>query len=486
MAAAKRIAILPSNRPSFKVMAALADYFHTQTDLDPFLVTGQEKIKGYLGELTSVEVFLLGERPPAPKAVAPPPPHPPKSPSRIKKVYRLLPRRLRDLPHRLRAVWRPYWAKTILHDYQREKARFRGYLQQADTLFKQQAPLALVCISDRHGNYELAIVEAAYRRNIPIIAFPHALSYPAAIASKRVGVAEYDQNAAGYGWLKRYIRWRYPGQWFAVAGTSVLYYPPLLTLVFAALELLPAQPWVIGGGRAWRVCLPGEETRQNYINWGIAAHKLVVTGMVEHDELYEAHQQRASTRAKLAARYGFSEHDKVIIYAVPPLAEHYGDHAERYWAGIETVLAVLQQTGAAVLVSLHPKSDPAQYAERCQRYGAVLLGERLRDVLPIADVMVNNYSSTVDWGVLLRMPTIIADFSLPEGVSFPDFHQPALWIAESAAALQQYLHDIFSQTPRYQDYMQKQAVVVAAKAPFDGRAKQNLYDLVSSLAPHVS
>jgi hypothetical protein len=151
---------------------------------------------------------------------------------------------------------------------------------------------------------------------------------------------------------------------------------------------------------------------------------------------------------------------------------------DRHWEEIRFLAKAQVASGAAVLLSLHPKSDPAAYRFLEEETGARLLEEPLRDVLAAADVFVGTYSSTVRWAVLLAIPTVVVDFY---GFDYDIYdHFPGVVKVTEKAALEPLLRRLVQNPEDARALREGQRRAAGRVAPFDGRACHRLIDLVAA------
>jgi hypothetical protein len=80
-----------------------------------------------------------------------------------------------------------------------------------------------------------------------------------------------------------------------------------------------------------------------------------------------------------------------------------------HWRATDELFAALASSGAAALLSLHPKSNREDYAKAAGRHGLAILDEPLSAVLPAADLLVATFSSTVRWAIGLGIPAFVVD-----------------------------------------------------------------------------
>ena len=168
-------------------------------------------------------------------------------------------------------------------------------------------------------------------------------------------------------------------------------------------------PWSYGGGLTDYAAVFGEVDRDRCVADGVPAGKLVVTGQCSLAALHRRARQRPRIRAAVMRRYGFDPARRLVVLAMPQHAEHGLRPWPQHHAESARRLADLAATGAAVLVSLHPRSKREDYAPIAAAHGAVLAEERLIEMLPAADLFVAAHSSTERWSVVLRDPTLILD-----------------------------------------------------------------------------
>ncbi|EPY00517.1 hypothetical protein K678_15736 [Magnetospirillum fulvum MGU-K5] len=156
---------------------------------------------------------------------------------------------------------------------------------------------------------------------------------------------------------------------------------------------------------------------------------------------------------------------------------------DEHIANTRALFAAMSDTGAEVLLSLHPKSRPETYRDEADIVGAHILVEPLRDVLPLADIFVSTYSSTVRWAAMLGIATIIADFT---GLNYRMYdHLTSLSVVRDQADLKKVL------TSLVRDDTSRGAVAAALREDasligvLDGQACRRIYAIALSLCGQV-
>ena len=318
-------------------------------------------------------------------------------------------------------------------------------LFRAKRAIARHAPDAALIFDDRIARPDLVLRKAAKSRGIPVALVPFAVSSFEADVFVRRHNSAHRVEVPPWRSLKRWIVRRWPDQVHAdPQGGSLLFFGPFDTLVLAACGMLPARPWVLGGSDPDVICAASVRHRSYLLSGGVAAERIVVTGQPSLDRLATAASQRARLRTDLVTRYRLPTDGPFVVCAVPQYAEHGMASWSEHKVLTEDLFAALGACGAAVLLSLHPKSRRDTYADAAARYGLKILEERLAAALPAADLLVGTFSSTVAWAVGLGIPAMVVDsirsgyqlYRDIEGVLVVDSH------AELGAELARFVGDI--------------------------------------------
>jgi hypothetical protein len=343
-------------------------------------------------------------------------------------------------------------------------------------LFEKVDPAAVLLADERRVGLYGGMLHAARRRGRLTMVIPYALSDLPDMVLPRKDKPDHYVDRRPYRLIKAWIRRRHPDQVYESEVGPLLFYPAVETLVLASLGILPPKPWVIGGGWADVVGLIGEADRRRFVEQGAPPQKMIVTGQPSLDVLYETWQRKDDLCQRLAVDYGLDGDKPFVVFAVPQLGEHKITGWEEHWAANMAVTETLAATGANVLLSLHPRSDPEQYAFLEDRFGVHILREPLSEALPAADIFVATYSSTVRWAVLLRIPAIVVDYGW-FGYTFFDHFEGVIKVndhAKLAPVLKKMLGDL----AYYERLQALQADTSQEITMFDGQAVRRIVDLI--------
>jgi hypothetical protein len=366
-------------------------------------------------------------------------------------------------------------AKALLlrNDVTRALLLLRGLL--ADRLklrriLTADPPDAVVVYDDRRTRPDLVLRQAAAERGIPVAMVPFAVSSLESDILARRDKPILCLEARPWRRLKRFVARRWPGQVARADGRALLFFEPLETCVLALLGILPARPWVIGGSDPEVVCALGEDHRDYLLAGGVAPERIVVTGQPSLDTVGQT--APAALKKRLIESYHLAPDALVAVCAVPQYGEHHMASWERHWQLTDELFSALAASGAAVLLSLHPKSRRSDYAPVAARHGLALLDERLSEVLPAADLLVATFSSTVRWAIGLGIPAFVVDAVRTDYRLYGDL--PGTTILADHASLAEELRRFFTDPAERARHIAAAATGASRVGRLDGRAGERV------------
>jgi UDP-N-acetylglucosamine 2-epimerase len=222
----------------------------------------------------------------------------------------------------------------------------------------------------------------------------------------------------------------------------------------------------------------GEEDRMEHVNRGMPREKIMITGLPSHDQLYRARRQSSELRASLTSQYNLDPARKMVVCALPYHAKQHHPRWESYWGEVEFLVATLAGTGANVLLSLHPKTEPKSCLGLESKFGVHVLRQPMNEILPVADLLVASFSSTVRWAVLMGIPVLVFDFYRQRFNTYQNF-EGVITVMEKADLPPQ-LHRLLDDEDYYRKICQGQMKAAARMANFDGESTQRIVKLLSS------
>lgn len=365
-------------------------------------------------------------------------------------------------------------------------ATLRGLItgQRALARLRQLYPVeAIVVADDRSLGWEYGVLLSGRRLGIRSIGVPFALSDPDADWLVRDGKPKYDP-AAGWGleqWLKRYVRKYYNKNIRSKGGKERMF----LTAGQAWVQMMAggmfSQPWAYGGGFTDVAAVFGAFDRRKQISLGAPEDKLVVTGQSSMDLLYRSSRRAAQIRDELSRMYGLAPDRPIIICAVPQHLEHGLLAADDHWALVDRLLSELAATGANIVLSLHPRSKPADYKSFAAAHGAVIAQQPLIEIIAAGDLFVAAMSSTVRWAILLRIPAIVLDDFAMGGDSM--FEGSGVCFLQQRDRLAETARDLLSNADAINEMKRRLDLQSPDLDPFDGHNAARVAELITAGTP---
>lgn len=357
---------------------------------------------------------------------------------------------------------------------------YRALLKDARAILDRYPEIrALVVMGDRHVGYETAFIRAANERGIPSLILPFASSFPEAAAEPRLR-EEGFRRKYGVTTLGRAIlaslfpRWVYRHK-----DQRMFFRPPVDALAAWWYGLMPQNPWTLGGGFATRMTVDSEESLAMFVRQGMDPAKMVVTGRPSADDV--ARTLRLADPAIIRRELGIPEGRRVILCSVPQLAEHHLLPWNRHWEEIDFLFSTMTEQDAAVVLSLHPKSDPENYQPRAEAAGALISTRRVYELLPACDIFVASYSSIVAPAIALHKPSVVVDFY---DLGYPPYDgAPGVAVLRERKAFGPHLRKLLADPDFFAAQVRKQEAEGHRWAMLDGectrRVKEELLRLVA-------
>ena len=280
-------------------------------------------------------------------------------------------------------------------------------------------PDLIIANDDRYGEVLLhAVLKCAKELKIKVL-------IPYMVYSDQEGslkIREKSQSDLKYkkSLVSDFIARQYPSHLQFLDKTKYFFYPVYVSIALHFFGTLPSNPWYIGNGISDIVCVDNYNTLTRYSRNGVPADKMRVVGDTVYDRLFMSFSKRESIKKDIAKKYKLDSRKKILIISLPQLAEHNLISWDLHWKEIKFLMETLSDEKINILVSLHPKSEFGKYRFIEEDYKCHIVKERLYDILPVADVFIATFSSTVIWSVLCGINTIVVDF-YDMGYSIFDF-----------------------------------------------------------------
>jgi glycosyltransferase involved in cell wall biosynthesis len=349
-----------------------------------------------------------------------------------------------------------------------EIARMWRARSLADAALARHQPAAVVVIQDTLL-LERFVVRRANQLDLPTLVVQWAFSYPQEMYD-RLRVFQYGRGAAnGHRSLPRRVL--HPISRRAYAGA--------LGVLGLRFDLVQSY----GGGEARQFAVMGEAFRDQFKSQGVANKEIVVTGHPTHDVTFrQAQTLDAAQRAEARTQHGIDQDCTLVLYATQPVLWRKVITRETLERNVRAMAeAVSRRPERRLVLKLHPREDPADYAF-CTTLDppvSVIPRTELPALIAASDLFVSSSSSTVLLAMMLDRPIVTVNFD-----DVPHFDQ----FEPIGGTIHVRTHEAFAdaieralEDPSIRDDLARQrASVLARYTRFDGRAAERIAGLVAS------
>jgi hypothetical protein len=256
-------------------------------------------------------------------------------------------------------------------------------------------------------------------------------------------------------------------------GKRLHFYPASELLALWLCKALSRNPWYIGCGLSSILCVDSKRNFERALVEGVSPAKLRIVGHVVNDELYKRYCEREEIAIKLSKKYRLKDGRKIVVMAVPQLAEQGILTWEQHWDEIMFLCLAAEKLGHNLLLSLHPRANTDNYRHIENKVNCVILQERLFDVLPASDLFIATFSSTLVWAVLCGIKSVVVDFYGFGYTDFSDLNTIAV-VNDKGQLASALLEGLNAGTDFSEDWLATSRAVV-----FDGKTTQRYVQILN-------
>jgi len=349
---------------------------------------------------------------------------------------------------------------------------YSNFKLDVEKLFEDQKIKLIVASGDRVLGYDCCVLSLAKALSIKVIIPPVA----AISGSKELAKTRFQNRQDTHVTNDKRIISRYPKQFFRLNNScSVSFFPVLMLEVLDSLNVLPSNPWVYGESFADKVLVEGEFQRNRSINGKVPPEKIEIVGDTELDELY-LNLSKASK-----GELSISKDRRLIVIALPQLYEHGLLNLDEQLELVNSLCVGAFESGAKVIVSLHPKMPLARYEHLQDISDVIISKEPLREILVGADIFVaTNGSSTWLWATMCGIPTVLCDWS-GLNYDFIDTRDLGVTVVRSEGRYQEEICKLVKDELYFSKKMNKQKEGAKRLAIFDGKASKRISNLINQM-----
>lgn len=284
---------------------------------------------------------------------------------------------------------------------------FLYYANIGTKVFQESDIKLFITLADRHNFLvETGLLKASKDLKIPIFIPSIANWNPEANYLMIQNNSNYSLTNQSTDYQKKtFLKYQYQ------TYKEKYFYQAFLFNSLDKLGILSTMPWLNGGGVSSLVAMTSKLNFDKHIQMGIDKNKLQILGDISYINLYQSFINKDSTRKKIINKYNL-KNEKNIIIGLANWWEHNLADEKTHWQIVyDTLEPFIEYSNEFnILISLHPSMKVENYTFLEKKYPITILEERLMDILPLADLYVADFSSTIQWAIICGIKTIIIEF----------------------------------------------------------------------------
>lgn len=368
----------------------------------------------------------------------------------------------------------------------RDIRQFRRRYRQLDRMLADIAPSLLIVGQDTLGTELSFLLIAAGRRRIPRLITPFAMFSIRETAEFAV-VREAYQARTGV--LNRVVARAFPHWVLSFRGLSLLRLPGYRALALELAGLVGGLPWSPLSEPCEAITADSRVAANALAALGIERDRIQVVGSPVQDRLTEQFAMRSQLKAELCDEYGLDRDRSLVVCGWPAnifpwlggRVISYPDYPALATAWARLLAGVRDRHGVNIIISIHPKTLPEEYAA-AERLGLPCrLGDSDRLVAACDLFTTLNGSSITAWAIACGLPVLIFDCFLTR---YDDFlGVPGCIVVETEEAFAEELDALCADPSRRATLAARQRQAAADWGVLDGHAVTRLCGLIAGLVP---
>jgi hypothetical protein len=382
-----------------------------------------------------------------------------------------------------------WWGSTRIAarevaNFTRDVRRFRRRYSELHTILAKCRPSMLIVGQDGPGGDLSLLLIAAGRQGIPRLITPFAMFSIQETADYAAARSDHQVKSSG---LNRVVAKAFPHWVLRYMGRELLRLPGYRALALEMTGLIRGLPWTPLSEPVEAITADSEVAAEALDRLGVERALLHVIGSPVQDRLASHLKAHAVLRERLCREHGLDPTKPLVFCGWPvnmfawlagrPI--HYPDYEAVAAAWTRVLGEVRDRHQVNVIISIHPKTLPQEYAAAeqaglpCRRGGA-------DELIAICDLFTTlNGSSITAWAIACGKPVLLFDCFQTKYSDFLDV--PGCLIVETEEAFAAELHALCEQTQRREAFASRQNTVASRWGQLDGEAGARLGGVIRQL-----
>ncbi|HSB00387.1 MAG TPA: hypothetical protein VLE49_07045, partial [Anaerolineales bacterium] len=250
------------------------------------------------------------------------------------------------------------------------------------------------------------LIQVADAQKIPTVIVPFTIANITEVAESYFDLPE---NRVSSDLINRLTGRLFPRWVYSYRGRKLLRLPAERILAMELSGLTSTQPWLFNSGAARTVAVESHRMLQHYLAEGLSADRLIVTGSLSDDVLFEAACNADAKRQKLFDDFGLSHGAPLLLCALPPSQFprdcEFADYESLLSFWMESLSQVKQWN---VIVRPHPRM-PESAIDLIRGFGIPIALRDTASLVALCDLYLASVSATVRWAIARGIPVINYD-----------------------------------------------------------------------------
>jgi hypothetical protein len=262
----------------------------------------------------------------------------------------------------------------------------------------------LIVPGDRETVQELSFIKFSRDRDIPVLLCP--------VSSLQGNEYDLIKDSFREKHLinsKKFVQ-KFPRQIKKYRNRLISFYGHVHTIVYNFLEILPSNPWQIGGGGSCKVFCESKKYQFNS-----KCKKNIVSGSLNTDKISDNllnFRKYNNKKKNFELKYNLNKRKLNLFLNLSNLWEHnyldYSKHFQLIYLFLDKINIKYIKKKFNLVLFLHPKQEYKNYAHLANKYKITIVNEPSENFLSFFDCFISNDSSSLCiWADYLGIPSLV-------------------------------------------------------------------------------
>lgn len=349
-------------------------------------------------------------------------------------------------------------------------------IKHAKSIIKENKADFLIMTEENVGYQTGIYTNIAKVNKIPILIVPYTIA-------NAVENAEHVHDDSRYqvkGALKKIIAKIFPTWVYDFKRKKLFALTPVNLIISELLNIAPPNPWMINSGSADAIAVESRFMEKYYLKNGISKSRLVFTGSISDDVLYENLKRFIHKRKQLYQLLNIHNDKPMLLCAIPPPwfprpECEFSDFRQMIDFWVNTLISANNYN---IVISLHPSLDIGKM-KYIEKSGVKISKWTAAELIPLADIYVANISATIRWAIACGKPVLNYDVYK---YHFHDYDSAkGVITVENKEDFNYYYQKLTEDNKFLMDYSNRQKQCMRKWGQIDGKSGKRIISLLDTI-----